>query len=1203
LTVVASLSRGLEIRRFRPRLSLGQHSQLLEIARGAASVESGRAGEFVEEAIQNIEAQVAPPVGPQRGPVRSPQLSFLTALRVLRDLAYQSWLLRLDDEGIYLVPPTTGATAGAHAKDTLRQSFEFARSAQFAEAPIARFIRDMERKGIAQLFADGNELASRLAHAVATGRFDDAIDPILQPAVAGQKDEVTGLDLMDVWRYARYFWSIPYNSTPGRNMFYLVRDAASGTRPLIGIAGLGNPVLGLAKRDESLGWSATALEKRWKGASADDRRELATRLVNTLETAIERVYTRDLPGADDDHLARLREIEREAAVERLREIDGAGQERSSEYRLIRDAQKAVDDGHGESVDWTAVAQTSLYRRKRASTLADLVRALSTLRDGGLPEHSDRLAQLKDDEGLKRAVETALRTIKQTVMAESVMEITTCGALPPYRDVLGGKLVAMLMASPRVVADYRERYAGRISLIASAIEGRPVHRETKLAILTTASLYPVGSSQYNRVRIPGSILGGSGDVRYDTLGRSESFGTVHFAPDTVLSLRALLAASDSTTRISHLFGEGASPKMRAIRGGLDELGLSSNTFMRHHSPRILYGVRLCRNAEEVLLGLDVEPDYILGPSADGGVAAIAAHWRTRWLHPRAERAETLQALRTRSRESFLLQRELREQRKPTPAARAADGEPPIPAAGEGIAFIERLYRSRNSFADRLSAAQLGSVHVDLGVDGYLLDRAKAGKQVVITGNPGDGKTHLIQRLRPALELIGAKVITDANAEEDDEILSSWRSCAERQTPFVLAVNEWPLFVLERKARARSFPNVTEAIRQVRQGTYYLSEPPPPPALGVVTIDLSLRNLLAADTVRQVIDRLSQETFYSDTHNADPAAANADSLRDPRIQLRIASLLNLVSRRVTHVTMRQLVGLVSYLIAGGTSSSERLAAQGTPQFHYSNLAFEEGEGPLFDALRALDPVALTDPRHDNALWNGTALGGWISEGTTLPAPIQVADADRTEAFAALKRRFYFEHDSGSTLLDLVPADESLFERLLHEGVETPHSLVREMVLAINRFYEPDCPPSERDELTLWQSHRFDVRAPETFVSSSRFGSKDLKIANPKHASWVDEWLPQSQRNPRTFALVADAGSSRERALLVVDRLLFLTLKDAERGLGRATWSRTATRRLTRFVDRLSGISVGVNPVEDIRVRNIKTGLDRRFEIQRNPARYVL
>ena len=40
---------------------------------------------------------------------------------------------------------------------------------------------------------------------------------------------------------------------------------------------------------------------------------------------------------------------------------------------------------------------------------------------------------------------------------------------------------------------------------------------------------------------------------------------------------------------------------------------------------------------------------------------------------------------------------------------------------------------------LPAEELESIHVDLGVDGYLVAQAEAGRQIVVTGNPGDGKT--------------------------------------------------------------------------------------------------------------------------------------------------------------------------------------------------------------------------------------------------------------------------------------------------------------------------------------------------------------------------------------------------------------------------------------------------------------------------------
>ena len=64
-----------------------------------------------------------------------------------------------------------------------------------------------------------------------------------------------------------------------------------------------------------------------------------------------------------------------------------------------------------------------------------------------------------------------------------------------------------MTSPEVVQFYRARYGERESIIASSMKGQAVKRPPNLVILATTSLYGVGSSQYNRVRVPLEELGG------------------------------------------------------------------------------------------------------------------------------------------------------------------------------------------------------------------------------------------------------------------------------------------------------------------------------------------------------------------------------------------------------------------------------------------------------------------------------------------------------------------------------------------------------------------------------------------------------------------------------------------------------------------------------------------------------------------------
>ena len=51
---------------------------------------------------------------------------------------------------------------------------------------------------------------------------------------------------------------------------------------------------------------------------------------------------------------------------------------------------------------------------------------------GAPDAAYVERALESEAGV-RAIEAALRRIKQDVISSSVMELITCGALPPYRD--------------------------------------------------------------------------------------------------------------------------------------------------------------------------------------------------------------------------------------------------------------------------------------------------------------------------------------------------------------------------------------------------------------------------------------------------------------------------------------------------------------------------------------------------------------------------------------------------------------------------------------------------------------------------------------------------------------------------------------------------------------------------------------------------
>jgi hypothetical protein len=280
-------------RRFRPRLTLGYQQELYWLTKRLAGIELKEAEVLLKDAIDATQAR--------EGTLRSlgltssdltPTLRYLATLCVLRDLVIQGWTVGIDDEGVILNSPdqvSVWTKDPEQVKKTLRRSFFFAREAQLGEPATSHFVKSMERRGIGALFADGAELADRLARMQGS-----AIVPQVEPIEPNARDPTTGLLLQDIWRYARYYWSIPYQSTPGRNMYYLVRDAAVLSRPLIGIAALGNPLLGLSPRDDSYGWSAQGLRKQMEKLTPQQRRELSAHLYEVVEDGLAEVYSASL---------------------------------------------------------------------------------------------------------------------------------------------------------------------------------------------------------------------------------------------------------------------------------------------------------------------------------------------------------------------------------------------------------------------------------------------------------------------------------------------------------------------------------------------------------------------------------------------------------------------------------------------------------------------------------------------------------------------------------------------------------------------------------------------------------------------------------------------------------------------------------------------------------------------------------------------
>ena len=100
----------------------------------------------------------------------------------------------------------------------------------------------------------------------------------------------------------------------------------------------------------------------------------------------------------------------------------------------------------------------------------------------------------------------------------------------------------------------------------------------------------------------------------------------------------------------------------------------------------------------------------------------------------------------------------------------------------------------------------------------------------------------------------------------------------------------------------------------------------------------------------------------------------------------------------------------------------------------------------------------------------------------------------------------------------------------------------------------------------------------------------------------WLPEDLQRIGQFSMTANAHSERP-SRIVIDREVYLTLREAAVGLGRSTWSRSVARKVTRFVDEQHRVFHEQKPLSDLEIRNVDTNLRAKVQVRREPARYEL
>lgn len=1118
---------------------------------------------------------------------------------LFRDLIHASWKAFYRESVLYMCLPTLNGSSlhdssSPEVKQLLRSWMSESRHERLLT--FTDFIKHMEMvnsngHSICDLIADGNELATRLARAH-SGEIEvrDAVKPYLQLVTENDRDEFTGLKVSEIWRYFRLTWSTPSETTPGRTMQYLIRDAAHPMHAVMGIASLENCAVQITCRDEFIGWNQGAFIENIISLSDSDARREFERLLSYVEDGISGIDFSDLctemtvnkPTDEDIHM--------------LLEVAANAEQQRQDSLRDSSANGYDEEERSELGGISAKTEQALYHKKRAEQLARLLYAKKTITDiVADPHYEENWKNFCKSETGNSAIRNALVAQKTKHIGSSLMELNVCGAIPPYNEILGGKLVALLATSPQIVHDYKERYENKVSEIASRLKGEPVCRPADLVYVGTTSLYYVGSSQYNRLKIPKNVFSSNFDIEWKRLGMTIGFGTMHISKATTMSLTE--ATSDGFNRINHVFGEGASPKMRlltmAIRELLEATNEDSKDFSKHAMSRIVYGACLAENTSDYLLGKADKPKYYCDMRQyKKGTQKIIDYWTERWLASRLNYEPIYQRIRDFDKKAFLVGNQIDEDEEWSFSKLEVVHMPTNDEKKTGLQFVRDFYRGSSAYADYIDPELLSGIHLVTKLDSAILSAAQQGKDIILTGNPGDGKTHIIRMMKAEIEKLNKpiEIVLDASTLSNQEIYDRWVNARESGKAYVIAINAAVLYSVYRDHS--TFEPISKAYQMMTTSVVFHDEDTAPE--DIIVFDLSKREVLTPEILEQAINKLTADEHYAECqscplHDDCVVTRSRVLLRNKLFQSRLSIILERVVLQGYHATLRELQSLIAYLLFGDRSCKQLNQTAGNDRFDLANLVYN-GKGSLFDAIRrSIDPVKISHP-----LWDEKLISNEIEPDSWAPGykvPAEAIAFDNEDLFRLRKRQFYFFNAHGSELLDILDDDASRFQAFLQQDDK---KIIKELIRKLNAFFGSTKPSNS--EMQIWTGHRFDNEPRKVLISIGSQKTSGFRVGRPKLQKCMQEGIDMISNYIRLEK--KDASN----IFLKIDFDMYLLLAEAERGVPVLFLESDLVKKVWRFIEQLQSFSEIDEDITSINLLDIQNKKRIDVTIDREDKKYI-
>lgn len=197
---------------------------------------------------------------------------------------------------------------------------------------------------------------------------------------------------------------------------------------------------------------------------------------------------------------------------------------------------------------------------------------------------------------------------------NVMDAFVLGAVPPYRELLCGKLVAMLTTSDEVRKEFHSKYCQHTSLIQGTMT------DARLAMVTTTSALG-RSSVYNRIRFRDRTL-------FQRVGFTKGSGEFHFSNGLYSAMHEFATDNCEPTAKKESWGTGFRNRREVIKKCLRELELPDQ-WLYHGVQREIFVMPLAHNTLEFLRGECTNLRWHYQSAAD-----LSEFFLRRWLIPKS-----------------------------------------------------------------------------------------------------------------------------------------------------------------------------------------------------------------------------------------------------------------------------------------------------------------------------------------------------------------------------------------------------------------------------------------------------------------------------------------------------------------------------------------------------------------------------------------